>query len=98
MSMSKMKNIHILTLAAAASESEPWPTFLIPSAPIWDRTFCGDSRRVGESVGPRSLLQADTASVPISSMATRGPEDTYCTRLLHSFKGRKKKVALGKPQ
>lgn len=81
----KMNMIKILTLAAAASESEPCPTFLMPSVPNWARTLCGASlRATAESAGPRSLLQIDMASSPISSMATTGPEDTNCTRLLQN--------------
>lgn len=72
-----------LTLAAAARESEPWPTFFTASVPNWARTLRGASFLAAEeSVGPRSLRQMDTASSPISSRATTGPEDTNCTRLL----------------
>lgn len=82
---SQQAELHILTLAAAASESEPCPTFLTPSVPNWARTLCGASfRATAESAGPRSFLQIDTASSPISSMATTGPEDTNCTRLLQN--------------
>ncbi len=72
-----------VTRAADASESDPCPAFLVPSVPNWPlRLFAASFCATPESVGPRTFLQVDTASSPISSMAITGPELTNCTKLL----------------
>lgn len=72
-----------VTRAADANESEPCPAFLVPSVPNWALRLCAASFcATPESVGPRTFLQVDTASSPISSIAITGPELTNCTRLL----------------
>lgn len=69
------------TRAADANESDPCPAFLVPSVPNWARRLTGASlRATPESVGPRTFLQTETASSPISSMTIIGPELTNCTR------------------
>lgn len=74
-----------LTLAAAASDSEPWQTFWMASVPNLARMLCGAScRATAESGGPRSTLQMHMASSPVSSMATTGPEVINWIRLLQN--------------
>ncbi len=72
-----------VTRAADASESDPCPAFLVPSVPNWPlRLFAASFCATPDSVGPRTFLQVDTASSPISSIAITGPELTNCTKLL----------------
>ena len=54
----------------------------MPSVPHWVRVLCRAS--LCDSAGPRNFFQTDTASSPISSMATTGPEDKKCTELLEN--------------
>lgn len=76
-------NCFFVTRAADANESDPCPAFLVPSVPNWAlRLYAASFCATPESVGPRTFLQDDTASSPISSIAITGPELTNCTRLL----------------
>lgn len=79
--------LFFVTRAADANESEPCPAFLVPSVPNWPlRLFAASFWATPESVGPRTFLQVDTASSPITSIAITGPELTNCSKLLFCWR------------